>query len=48
MSLKKNEKKISEIIEKVLRTIKDLMKDIITKEAIANLIQKLEDKLIST
>ena len=39
--------KISEIIEEALRPIKDVMKDIITNEAMANHIQKLEDKLIS-
>ena len=47
MPPKKNEEKISEIIEEALRPIKDAMKDIITNEAIANHIQKLEDKLLS-
>ena len=47
MPPKKNEEKISEIIEEALRPIKDAMKDIVTNEAIANHIQKLEDKLIS-
>ena len=42
-----NEEKISEIIEEALRPSKDAMKDIVTNEAIANHIQKLEDKLIS-
>ena len=47
MPPKKNEVKISEIIEEALRPIKDAMKEIVTNEAIANHIQKLEDKLIS-
>ena len=47
MPPKKNEEKISEIIEEALRPIKDAMKDIVTNEAIANHIQKLEDKLLS-
>ena len=44
MPPKKNEEKISEIIGKALRPIKDAMKDIIANEAIANHIQKLEIK----
>ena len=47
MPLKKNEEKKSEIIDEALRPIKDAMKDIVTNEAMANHIQKLEDKLIS-
>ena len=47
MPPKKNEDKISEIIEEALRPIKDAMKDIVTNEAIANHIQNLEDKLLS-
>ena len=47
MPPKKNEEKISEIIEEALRPIKDAMKNIVTNEVIANHIQKLEDKLIS-
>ena len=39
--------KRSEIIKEALRPIKDAMKDVVTNEAIANHIQKLEDKLIS-
>ena len=47
MPPKNNEEKISEIIEEALRSIKNVMKDIVTNEAIANHIQKLEDKLIA-
>ena len=47
MPPKKNEEKVSEIIAEALKPIKDAMKDIVTNEAIANHIQKLEDKLLS-
>ena len=47
MPPKKNEEKISEIIEEALRPIKDAMKDVVTNEAVAIYIQKLEDKLLS-
>ena len=45
MPPKKNEEKISDIIEEALRPNKDAMKDIVTNQAMANHIQKLEDKL---